>query len=268
MQVSMTVFIVAFGAVVGSFLNVAILRYNTGMGFTRGRSKCFSCGKKLRWRDLLPVLSFLALHGRCGQCGSKISWQYPAVEAITALLFYAAYAKFGLRLIVLPVLSALSAFVVIAGDDLRHKNIPFGAMVWLVCSSFVFVFAFARIIELGISGKEALWWLSGCLAFAVPYALIFLLSRGRAMGFGDVELGFGLGFLLGFYGSLNAAILSFYIGAIVALLLMLAGYLFKRLNSSPFQVKMKSEIPFGPFVIAAALSVFFFGVDVLGLVLF
>ena len=258
--------VVVLGSTVGSFLNVVILRYNTGMGFTRGRSKCFSCGKKLRWRDLLPVLSFLALHGRCGQCGSKISWQYPAVEAITALLFYAAYAKFGLRLIVLPVLSALSACVVIAVYDLRHKIIPLGPMVWLVCSSVVF--AFARIIELGISGKEALWWLSGCLAFAVPYALIFLLSRGRAMGFGDVELGFGLGFLLGFYGSLNAAILSFYIGAIVALLLMLAGYLFKRLNSSPFQVKMKSEIPFGPFVIAAALSVFFFGVDVLGLALF
>src|SRR3989344_4426710 len=102
MQVSMTVFIVAFGAVVGSFLNVVILRYNTGMGFTRGRSKCFSCCKKLRWRDLLPVLSFLALHGRCGQCGSKIFWQSPGVEAITALLFSAVSAKFGARLSLQP----------------------------------------------------------------------------------------------------------------------------------------------------------------------
>src|SRR3989338_3931288 len=82
---ALSVFIL--GAIVGSFLNVVILRYNTGVSFFSGRSFCPSCGKKLSWYELVPVVSFFALRRKCAGCDSKISWQYPLVEIATGLLF-------------------------------------------------------------------------------------------------------------------------------------------------------------------------------------
>lgn len=74
-----------FGLIVGSFLNVVILRMNTGKTLG-GRSMCLSCNKKLEWYELIPLVSFIIQRGRCTKCHSKISWQYPIVEAITAVL--------------------------------------------------------------------------------------------------------------------------------------------------------------------------------------
>src|SRR3989344_4234135 len=99
MTIFVTTFFFVFGAIIGSFLNVIILRYNTGLsqknsiGFS-GRSHCFSCGKNIKWYDLVPVLSFLFLKGRCRHCKSKISIQYPLVEFITGILFLATFLKF------------------------------------------------------------------------------------------------------------------------------------------------------------------------------
>src|SRR3989339_1660823 len=82
-----SVFVFLFGAVVGSFLNVVILRLNTGQSIVSGRSKCFNCAKKLKWRELLPIISFVFLRGKCSACKAKISWQYPLVETITGIIF-------------------------------------------------------------------------------------------------------------------------------------------------------------------------------------
>ena len=79
--------IFVFGTIIGSFLNVVILRYGTGKSFAKGSSQCFSCGKKLSWYELVPILSFLFQKGKCKGCGSKISWQYPLIETITGVLF-------------------------------------------------------------------------------------------------------------------------------------------------------------------------------------
>src|SRR3989344_244845 len=82
-----SVFVFLFGAVVGSFLNVVILRLNTGQSIVSGRSKCFTCAKKLKWHELLPIVSFVFLRGKCSACKTKISWQYPLVETITGIIF-------------------------------------------------------------------------------------------------------------------------------------------------------------------------------------
>src|SRR3989338_7047034 len=80
-------FVFVLGAVVGSFLNVVILRLNTGQSIISGKSKCFSCAKKLKWYELVPLASFFALRGKCSACMSKISCQYPIVEMFTGFLF-------------------------------------------------------------------------------------------------------------------------------------------------------------------------------------
>src|SRR3989339_1306488 len=82
-----SVFVFLFGAVVGSFLNVVKLRLNTGQSVVSGRSKCFTCAKKLKWHELLPIASFVFLRGKCSACKAKVSWQYPLVETITGIIF-------------------------------------------------------------------------------------------------------------------------------------------------------------------------------------
>ncbi|NDE68410.1 prepilin peptidase, partial [bacterium] len=77
-------FTFVFGTIIGSFLNVVSLRYNTGMG-VNGRSRCFSCGKTLRWMELVPILSFVWQMGKCRKCETRISWQYPLIEAVAGL---------------------------------------------------------------------------------------------------------------------------------------------------------------------------------------
>ena len=84
-MINFSVFV--FGAIVGSFLNVIILRLNTGKSIVSGRSKCFTCAKKLKWHELLPIASFVFLRGKCSACKAKISWQYPGVETITGIFF-------------------------------------------------------------------------------------------------------------------------------------------------------------------------------------
>src|SRR3989344_4445016 len=80
-------FVFSFGTIIGSFLNVLVLRLGTGEAIGRGRSRCFSCGKTLTWRELIPLVSFITQKGKCRSCGSRISWQYPIVEFITGLVF-------------------------------------------------------------------------------------------------------------------------------------------------------------------------------------
>ena len=75
------------GLIIGSFLNVVIMRLNTGESMIKDGSRCFSCGKNLKWYELVPVFSFIAQRGRCRECGSRISWQYPIVELITGVVF-------------------------------------------------------------------------------------------------------------------------------------------------------------------------------------
>ena len=112
-----------FGLIIGSFLNVIILRLHTGQS-SSGRSGCMSCGAQLSWTELVPVFSFFALRGRCKTCGSSISHQYWIVEVLTAVLFaLIASQNFGLLISAFYVVVA-SLLVVIGAYDLRHTIIP------------------------------------------------------------------------------------------------------------------------------------------------
>ena len=233
------------GTIIGSFLNVVDFRYNTGLSFVTGKSKCFSCGKHLHWYELLPLFSFLILGGRCLNCNSKISKQYFTVELITGIVFLALLFKFGLTPILALYLLIASILIVMSVYDFKHKIIPDGMVVVFIALSiiaFVINNPIGQIFNLPVSMDL----LAAPILFAF-FAFFWLVSRGKWMGFGDAKLAIGVGFLLGFSGGVFAIMLAFWIGAIVSLFLIFL----QKIHIGKFHLSMKSEIPFAPFIILA-----------------
>ncbi|HZS42643.1 MAG TPA: prepilin peptidase [Candidatus Paceibacterota bacterium] len=245
-----------FGTIVGSFLNVVILRYNTGRTVVRGRSSCPHCGHVLGFAELIPILSFLFLRGRCLKCRSKISWQYPLVELLAGLIFAAAYfhsavtgwAILGIDLII------FSLLIVILVYDLKHKIIPDGLVYAFIIISLIKLLIL-YFFPLFILRPTALDFLAGPIFF-LPFFLLWYFSGGRAMGFGDAKLAAGIGWFLGFFGGLSAIVLGFWSGAALGIILLIV---------QSRRVTMKTEIPFAPFLILGLLLVYFLGWDVTGL---
>lgn len=255
-----------FGLMIGSFLNVLVLRYNTGKGFG-GRSECFSCGKTLHKRDLFPLFSYIFSRGRCRMCGSKISVQYILVEAVTAALFVAVYIHNAYLIqgktfvsnlvftgsIIIDCL-IISLLVSMSAYDIRHKIIPDKA---------VFLFAGLGLLSQLVLGTLS-WhvFLAGIL-LALPFYLIWVLSSGMWMGLGDAKLALGIGWMLGLWSGLTAIIFGFWIGAIISLLII---FIQKTMQFDGIRkvlrkmhipmLSMRSEVPFAPFLIAGLLIVY------------
>ncbi len=244
------------GLIVGSFLNVLILR--KGVMSLSGRSKCPSCGKLIYWYDNIPVISWLILRGRCRNCGSSISLQYPLVEALTGILFLlvgtAAYPAFLLSstaaLLLLLELTMVSILIAITVYDLRHTIIP---------DEWVYSFAVLALVISFATNLSTVHWvpllLAGPLA-ALPLFLLWLVSAGTWMGFGDPKLALGIGWLLGMPLGIVAVFFSFIIGSVVLVPILLYERLVTHTASATggaSGLTMKSEVPFGPFLIAACL---------------
>ncbi|MCK4386986.1 MAG: prepilin peptidase [Candidatus Pacebacteria bacterium] len=262
-----------FGAIIGSFLNVVILRY--GVKSLRGRSKCPVCGKKLKWFELIPIFSFLFFKGKCRNCQRKISWQYPMIETITGLLFllifnfssfaesyggqaFSVFSSQFLELIFLWLIFSL--LIVIFVYDLYHKIIP---------DAFVFAFAGLSLARVMIDFNGFSWtadiWAGPILA--IPFALLWLSSGGRWLGLGDAKLILGIGWFLGLAKGSSALILAIWAGALTGLILVaLSRFLEKKqLFFKNKNFTIKSKLPFAPFLILGTALVFFFGWDVWGL---
>ena len=214
-----------------------------------------TCQSELRFHELIPLLSFVALRGRCLSCETKISIQYPLVELAAGALFAGLFLKFQDLFFNSPLAFAslyayyaliFSLLIVIAVYDLKHKIIP---------DLLVFIFgllAFLGIFVFAPSGVYPHWpnpWelLSG-VAVSLPFALIWLLSRGTWMGLGDAKLALGLGYLLGLSRALSGIVVAFWAGVIIGLLLLI----FSKSHG------MKSEVPFAPFLVFGAIVAFLF----------
>ncbi len=252
METLLAFFVFVFGLLIGSFLNVVIYRHNTGMTIG-GRSMCFSCGKKLRWFELVPVLSFALLRGKCSVCKSKISWQYPAVELVTGLLFLGAYLTASNIYLLVYLLVQLALLVVIAVYDIRHKIIP---------NAFVYAFAglaLVSVLWIFVESRDLSAFLFDVFAGPVcfmPFAALWYFSKGAWMGFGDAKLALGIGWFLGMGDAYIAIILAFWIGALVGLSMIAYGRV-TQLSNAQEKVTMKSEIPFGPFLILGLFIMIF-----------
>lgn len=241
------------GTVVGSFLNVVAIRFNTGAGLG-GRSRCMSCGKQLTWKELIPILSFLAQKGSCLKCKGKISRQYPLVEFLAGAVFVLIFFVFPPAAPLLAwrtfvYLLATCLLLVISVYDIKHKIIP---------DQFVYAFVILSFVNLFIGGSS--WFhlpnLTDILAgpvLALPFALLWLFSKGTWMGLGDAKLVLGIGWLLGFGKGINALFLAFWIAAIVSVIWLLATQ--KRFVP-------RTEIPFGPYLVLSAYLVLLFGIQV------
>jgi leader peptidase (prepilin peptidase)/N-methyltransferase len=256
MQSYFLTFSFILGILIGSFLNVVALRYNTGMTL-KGRSKCFSCGKNLKWYELVPLFSFIFQKGKCRNCKSKISWQYPVVELLAGILF-------ALVIWAFPPITVQDSFttlyyifitcllLVIIIYDIKHKIIP-DQMVYLfgvISLSKLFISSDLSFVAPSIGSV-----LAGPL-LALPFAFLFFASKGTWMGLGDAKLVLGIGWTLGLIKGISAIILAFWIGAILSVIWMYI--VFRKLKSH-------YEIPFGPFLVLGMYLVLLFNIQVIDL---
>lgn len=252
------------GISIGSFLNVLIDRLPQEESIM-GRSHCDYCKKDLAWFDLLPILSYVYLGARCRYCGKKVSLFYPLVEAITGLAFVLVLVRVGgvgggreignireiggsllsLHVGVLDMLALLgivSCAIVIFFSDLKYQIIPDSIQIAFFAFSFLF------LVTKGVTPKFFFDQVIAAFVVMLPILILFLLTKTRGMGFGDVKLAFNMGFLLGVVRGVGALYMGFITGAIVGVSLILFG-----------KKRLKSKIAFGPFLVLGWLMMLFYG---------
>ena len=252
MDAGLIAVVAVFGLIVGSFLNVVIYRVPRGESIVRPRSHCPECDAEIAPRDNIPVVSWLALRGRCRHCQARISPRYLLVEALTAALFVLVAIEFGESWALPAFLAFTAVLIAVTATDLEHRRIP-TPIVWtgLVIGVVLLVAATAA---------ESLpwWWMARAAIGAAACGGAFLalvLALPRGMGMGDVRLVTVEGLYLGWLGAglpLVAIFLGFLVGSVVGIGLMVAG-----------RAGRKTRIPFGPFLAAGAYVTLFWGQSLL-----
>jgi len=281
MECFLQVIVFILGTIIGSFLNVVILRY--GQKSLNGRSACPVCNKKLNWYELIPILSFIFLRGRCHKCHQRISWQYPLVEISTGLIFLLIFnfsalywqflifdkpliSEFVNRILLGVIFSIL---IVIFVYDLYHKIIP--DLLVVLFGGLSLILAIERMTVLSINwwefSLENYLWAGPMLA--LPFAFLWFISKGQWIGLGDAKLSWGIGWFLGLIQGSLALILGIWLGALVGLLLIFLSKVITKKQLFLFNktFTIKSEIPLAPFLIMGIALVFFLDWSIWDLIL-
>jgi leader peptidase (prepilin peptidase)/N-methyltransferase len=253
------------GLIIGSFLNVCILRIPEGESVAKPRSRCPGCHKPVAFYDNIPVVSWLLLGGKCRHCKARISPMYPAIELLTGLLFYAAYRVFGLNVTGAKWALFSAVLVVLAVTDIRVRLLPnvvnlTGAIIGLLLSFFV-----------APTDGTALWLANKVFAFPPPQAALsfadaviggaagagllwivgegYFKLRGReGMGLGDVKMMGMAGIFLGLKRTMLTILVGSVLGSVIGIVLILAT-----------RKGRDYELPFGAFLAGGALLVVYFG---------
>lgn len=230
------------GAILASFIAVIAERVHTGQPWWQGRSRCNSCREDLHARDLIPVVSWMLAGGRCRRCGSRLPVAYLVGEVALGSLFALSVATLGISLQLVWFLAALGILFFIVLYDLRHTVVPPLSSLLL----FVAALGFALAAGQGAQALGAtLLVAAGCALFLF---LLFVFSRGRAMGLGDTPVVFSLALLTGASQAIAGLLFSFWIGALFGIGILLAR------RGGP---TMGIEVPFVPFLAAGFLLAFF-----------
>lgn len=278
-------FLFILGLIFGSFLNVVIFRYEPEKSVfclenKKGRSYCPHCKKSLTWVELIPVVSFIIQAGKCRGCAKKISWQYPLVEILSGLIFAS------VPLFILDLFSEVSG----VSQFLPHALAVFWTVIFLVWLLIAFIdkkwFIVPDELNLALGalgagvvgvkfliggpifesktsflGESSFWMIENlflnhffaALIGALFFTAFVVLSKGKAMGWGDAKLAFVGGFALGWPEIAVALAFGFIIGGIFGSLVLLAG-----------KKRFGDHIPFAPFIVAGMAITVFFGSDILG----
>ena len=198
-----------FGITIGSFLNVCIYRIPLHQSIVTVSSHCMTCGRKLKWYDMIPVFSWLLLGGKCRSCKSKISLQYPVIESLNGILYVVICLVNGMDLFSLIYCLMTSALLTLSLIDWRTYEIPPGI------NAFLFILGVAAAV---LDRGNLLSHLAGMVCVSGFLGILYLISRGRAIGGGDIKLMFACGLILGWKQIILAFLLGCIIGSVIHLI--------------------------------------------------
>lgn len=262
------IFLAVFGLLVGSFVNALVWRVHEqskpkkkskqkDLSIVNGRSMCPHCKHTLAAKDLVPVLSWLTLGGKCRYCRKSISWQYPAVELAASALFVLSYAFWPLDWDTVGVINfigwlvILTSFIALFVYDLKWMLLP-NRIVYPV----TVVAGVLALLNICVSEKPGQALIMTGLSVLVAGGLFYLLfqvSNGKWIGGGDVKLGLAIGLVL---QDPFKAFMMLFLASVLGSILAVPGVMFKKLSFT-------SKIPFGPFLIIATVLVYLFGAGVI-----
>jgi leader peptidase (prepilin peptidase)/N-methyltransferase len=264
-----TVLVLIFGLLVGSFLNVCIVRLPRGRSIVNPPSHCPRCRERIKFYDNIPIISFLLLRGRCRRCGEPISWRYPLVELMNGLLYVWIYHEFWLGGETFLLMAFCSSLIVVTFIDFDYQIIPDvislpGILIGISIAPF-FMSTLKEPLPFNLGHLMPHAWpylitflnsVIGMLSGALPLLIIGWvwekLRHIEAMGGGDVKLMGMVGAFLGWKGALLTIMLGALIGSVAGIgLIMLKRH------------KMDKVIPFGPFLALGAVATAFYGPDII-----
>lgn len=232
----MIIAVFLLGLCVGSFLNVVIDRLPNGQSIIFGRSHCDTCQKNLKWYDLIPLLSFIILLAKCRYCKTKLTFQYPLVELITGSGFCGIYLFNPLAFY--PYIF-YSCMIIIFFTDLKYRIIPGQILAILLLLTPVYLY---------LQSLNFIPYIASGFISLLFFLLLVIVTRGRGMGMGDVKYAFVMGFILGPTKTVIGLYTAFLTGGVISIILLITG-----------RKKMKSTIPFGPFLVGGSVISFFWG---------
>ncbi|GAU79395.1 A24 family peptidase [Fusibacter sp. 3D3] len=261
MSFALAVFVFALGLCIGSFLNVCIYRIPAGLSIISPRSRCGNCHTDLRPYDMIPVLSYFLLGGKCRFCKTPFSIRYAMIELLTGLLYMACFLKFGYTGTLFILFFFIALMVVVFFIDLDHMIIPnqvvlAGFIAGLLVTLYQFFGSYAVY--------ESPSYLNAILGMSIGSGIMFAIAEISArfyggsagLGMGDVKIFLVIGLFLGWKLTLLTLWLSFVLGGLIGIVLLVV-----------LKKDRKMAIPFGPFIVLGTFISLFFGTEIIEFVL-
>lgn len=205
------IMIFLFGIVIGSFLNVCIYRIPKKEDIVKVNSHCMSCNYNLKWYDLIPLFSYIFLGGRCRKCKAKISIQYPLIEGLNGILYVLIVAVNGFTVESLLYCLMFSALVTLSVIDFRTYEIPFGINLFILALG---------LIRVALDYQNFLDYLIGFISVSGFLYLLYLLTKGRGIGGGDIKLMAVSGLMLGWKCNILALAIGCIVGSVIHIIRM------------------------------------------------
>ena len=236
------IFLIIIGGLWGSFANVCIIRLPKDKGVVSGRSNCPKCKKQINWYDNIPIISYFILNGKCRKCKKPISFQYVVVELLSIVSFVTIYLIFGFSFTTLLLIILSLGFIIIFFIDLKHFIIP--DVITFPLMALGFIKSFIPNLD-PLFPYYVLSLIGGVFGYGIIWGIIFFykqVKKKEGMGLGDAKLLAVIGFWFG----LDAVPFIIFLSSTIALI-SVAPDLIKKSK------KMSTQIPFGPYIIAANL---------------